>query len=542
MEFCDGEPLDKTLKRTSFVPVPQAIDITLQVARGLQHAHQHGFIHRDIKPANVFICKPLNPSPQPPPPGGEGEPALARGFVAKILDLGLSKNIAGDEQSFFTQSGIALGTPHYMSPEQARGEKQIDGRTDIYSLGATLYHLVTGQTPFSGSSPAAVMAKHLTDKLPNPQDLREDIPDSVVQVIQKMMAKEPADRYADCKELLSDLERVQQGKSPSGADIDEHKSSIALRARAPARPAPVRRGATQPHPKVASPAPRATGAEAVAGARKFVHLAAGVLGLAMLILLIVLMANMGGRTRGVPQANAPTEPELTTSKGNAAAKAVVRPDMKTELPACDPARWAKAINLLALADSKQDARGGIWEPRDGTLAVVTSGCCPLRIPYRPPEEYDVRLEFISDRADASRPVATLGVILQANGHDFNWALFAGRAGFEVIGGNDLSSNATVRETGPWPKVREPGVVVIQVRRTGLKTWIDGKLFHELPTDYSNMSAHQQWNLGEKGVLGLGVLGAITFRKFEIIEITGRGTFTRPNDPAAIAGKSKQAAN
>jgi serine/threonine-protein kinase len=90
--------------------------------------------------------------------------------VAKILDLGLSKNIGGAEQSFYTQANVALGTPHYISPEQARGEKDLDGRADIYSLGATLYHLVTGQTPFEGATPAIIMTKHLNEQLANPRD------------------------------------------------------------------------------------------------------------------------------------------------------------------------------------------------------------------------------------------------------------------------------------------------------------------------------------------------------------------------------------
>ena len=207
MEYFEGEPLDAQLKRDRFLPWEKAIEIVMQVARGLKHAHEHSFIHRDIKPANIFITK-------------DG--------VAKILDLGLSKNISDTEQSFNTQTGVAMGTPHYISPEQARGDKGIDGRTDIYSLGATFYHLITGETPFQGSTAAVIMMKHLNDQLPNPQDNQDEIPDGIVQVIQKMMAKEPSDRYADCAELLADLELVIDGKMPSSLAIDVGKSSIAM--------------------------------------------------------------------------------------------------------------------------------------------------------------------------------------------------------------------------------------------------------------------------------------------------------------------------
>jgi serine/threonine protein kinase len=106
---------------------------------------------------------------------------------------------------------MVMGTPHYISPEQARGDKVIDGRADIYSLGATLYHLITGQTPFQGPSAAIILMKHLNEQLPNPQDLREDIPEPLVQLIHKMMAKEPLDHYVSCDELMTDIELVSTG-------------------------------------------------------------------------------------------------------------------------------------------------------------------------------------------------------------------------------------------------------------------------------------------------------------------------------------------
>ncbi|MCY3018740.1 MAG: serine/threonine-protein kinase [Planctomycetota bacterium] len=174
MEYCDGEPLDKILKRDRVLPWNRAIKVTLQVARGLKHAHEHAIVHRDIKPSNIMICRPLRGAGVPPGAGAGATDPLAEGFVAKILDLGLSKIISGNEQSFYTQTGVAVGTPHYISPEQAKGEKSIDGRADIYSLGATFYHLVTGQTPFQASTPMAIMYKQINEQLPNPQDIVED--------------------------------------------------------------------------------------------------------------------------------------------------------------------------------------------------------------------------------------------------------------------------------------------------------------------------------------------------------------------------------
>ncbi|MGD0090516.1 MAG: SUMF1/EgtB/PvdO family nonheme iron enzyme, partial [Planctomycetota bacterium] len=229
MEYCEGETLDKILKQRQFIPWDEAAGVILQVASGLQHAHEHDIVHRDIKPANIFICAPPGSAGvSPATSGAGGTPALQEGFLAKILDLGLSKSIGGTEQSFYTQTGVALGTPHYIAPEQAKGEKVIDGRADIYSLGATLYHLVTGQTPFQGTTAAIIMTKHLTEQLPNPQDVREDIPDGVALTIQRMMAKDPADRYPSCKELLADLQLIIEGKMPSSQALDTVKSSVAM--------------------------------------------------------------------------------------------------------------------------------------------------------------------------------------------------------------------------------------------------------------------------------------------------------------------------
>jgi len=127
-----------------------------------------------------------------------------------------------------------VGTPHYMSPEQAQGRPNLDGRSDIYSLGATLYQLVTGRTPFQGSA-NEVMTAQITKQIPNPQDLHPDISDAVVMVIKKMMAKAPEDRYRNCDDLVEDIARVLEGKMPEAAEIDSTKSSVAMRAVGSAR-------------------------------------------------------------------------------------------------------------------------------------------------------------------------------------------------------------------------------------------------------------------------------------------------------------------
>lgn len=208
MEYCKGEAIGDQLDREGSIHWLEATDFMVQAARGLQYAHENGFVHRDIKPDNLLYTE-------------EG--------VVKILDMGLAKRADGSDRDLsLTQSGTAVGTPHYISPEQLKSAEGIDGRADIYSLGATFYHLVTGVTPFEGATSAAILMKHLTEQIPDPRDYKDDVPDGVAQVIRRMMAKEPADRYPSCKELLVDLELVFDGKPPVSETLEASQSSIAM--------------------------------------------------------------------------------------------------------------------------------------------------------------------------------------------------------------------------------------------------------------------------------------------------------------------------
>jgi serine/threonine-protein kinase len=183
MEYCEGETLDRRLEREGCLPSGEAVRIVTQVARGLKHAHEAGFVHRDIKPANIMV--------------------VANG-VAKILDLGLSKRI-GPAAAAAAGGDTTIGTPDYIAPEHARAEPDVDGRADIYSLGATFYHLVAGRAPFQGTSVVDVLAKHFHEPVPDPRTIRMDIPMGVVPIIHRMMEKRREDRYPDCGALLKDL-------------------------------------------------------------------------------------------------------------------------------------------------------------------------------------------------------------------------------------------------------------------------------------------------------------------------------------------------
>ncbi|MCC6660207.1 MAG: protein kinase [Phycisphaerales bacterium] len=198
MEYVEGRTVyDDILKHKRFSE-PEAIEIITQMAEALLHAHGKGLIHRDVKPKNIMINR-------------EG--------VAKLADMGLARAMT-DKEAAEAEAGKAFGTPYYISPEQIRGEVNIGPPADIYSLGATLYHMVTGNVPFDGKNPSAVMHKHLKADLAPPDHVNPKLSGGVSEVIEMMMAKDPRKRYQTCKDLLIDLRAVSKKEPPPLAHKD----------------------------------------------------------------------------------------------------------------------------------------------------------------------------------------------------------------------------------------------------------------------------------------------------------------------------------
>ncbi len=195
MEFVDGVTVYDEMARDRGYDEQRAIDVIIQVARALEHAHARGFIHRDVKPKNIIIT-------------ADG--------TAKLADMGLAR-AAGDEATAAAEAGRAYGTPYYISPEQVRGEVHIDFRTDIYSLGATFYHMVTRKVPFDGATPAAVMHKHLKEPLVPPDHLNPKLSTGLAEVIERMLAKDRDRRYASTTDVLVDLDKIKSGEAPPQA-------------------------------------------------------------------------------------------------------------------------------------------------------------------------------------------------------------------------------------------------------------------------------------------------------------------------------------
>ncbi|MHC4253655.1 MAG: protein kinase domain-containing protein, partial [Planctomycetota bacterium] len=205
LELVEGEDLAKRISREGTLAEPEAVSVTRQVADALQHAFQNGLIHRDVKPENIMVTS-------------DG--------TAKLLDLGLAR-AASAEATRLTQTGMFVGSAYYASPEQALGEKELDTRSDIYSLGCTLYHMLTGKPPFGGTTVMQILQKHVSEKLPWPADVNPDISPGLCRVIARMMAKAPGDRYQTPLHVLADLDLLKGGGEPEVSEEVLAKSSIA---------------------------------------------------------------------------------------------------------------------------------------------------------------------------------------------------------------------------------------------------------------------------------------------------------------------------
>jgi len=232
MELIRGKSLEAIVKEKGAIPAKEAAGYVLQAAMGLRHAAQKKLIHRDIKPSNLMLTE-------------DG--------VVKITDFGLAKAARSETQ--LTATGEVLGSPGYISPDQAQGA-DLDARSDIYSLGATFYHLVTGKLPFEAPTPVAMIVKHMSEPLRSPRAVNPAVPFPVAAAIQRMMAKRPGDRFQDYDALIRELERAlslissdapapARAGAPAGAPSWTGATGVEQRARPGRSPHPASAGAVE---------------------------------------------------------------------------------------------------------------------------------------------------------------------------------------------------------------------------------------------------------------------------------------------------------
>ena len=606
LELMEGDDLSRKLKAKKVFPEREALEIVRPVAAALQYAHERGLVHRDVKPSNIMFA--------------------ADGTV-KLSDFGLVKS-TDPEASHLTVTGVALGTPHYIAPEQALGGHDLDVRADLYALGATLYHLVTGRTPFAGATPLEVIQKHLSEKLTPPDELNPEVGDGCVALIEKLMAKSRDDRYATPAALLADVDRVVNGQEPAGAEIDEARSTLkvsarrqeAIRRRSP-RPSPTRRvtvrrgvrlnpasplvwgsGAaaaavilgliflwpgekdapeprtaavprTAPPPVKPSPRPPAT-APAPAPVRvtepsgtplSLEEEAQAALATLMRfeglrfddragrIARLEEFISKYGETFAAARARSllntlknPVEPVPPKPAPKPASPGPVADPKPLPPPAAaplkkliprvnDPERWKNAVDLFAFMDPQRDRVKGLWAVKEGEGLVSADGVHNvLDLPYLPPDEYDFRVVFT--------PVAgtpNVNQILTYSDCAFAWLL--GGYGNTTFGFDTWDGMSGDDHPSAIKKARclENGrryEAIVQVRHTGVTTYLDGTPVLSLKTDYTNLKIPSFHSVRNESHLGLVAYECmVVFHAAELLELSAPGAPDFPPDAPPAPG-------
>ncbi len=371
MEYVEGVDLARLVKEKGRLPYARACDYVRQAALGLAHAHERGMVHRDVKPHNLIVSR-----------AAEG----AAGDVVKVMDMGLARLSGADDATGngVTKDGVVLGTPDYLAPEQARDARKADGRSDLYSLGCTLYFLLTGGPPFRGATLTEVLLKH---QMEAPKTLAQrgiDAPPGVQAVLDRLMAKSPDDRYQTPREVLDAL--APFGRAGAAA---EEAAFTALATRPPAGGetdwAAISGEVYDDRPRPARPAERTAETSGTAtrapAARRGLPLilagaGAGVLVLAGVVVVLVALvksppAKADPETTGQHFAATGDASEKTAPKDDGT-KPPETPEVPVVAPPSGPALPRAAGEIRRLADGLGLAHALAVDPRGRFLAAAGS--------------------------------------------------------------------------------------------------------------------------------------------------------------------------
>ena len=357
-EFVPGETLQDRLKRLHDsgrqMSIDDTINIITQSADALEYAHSKGLVHRDIKPANIMVNVQNNPI---------------------VMDFGIAKIIGGTQH---TATGAVLGTARYMSPEQIKGEK-IDARTDIYSLGVTLFEMLGGRPPFNADSAMTVMMMHMTDPVPNLHDLRADVPPGLVAVVNKAMAKDPDQRFQSAAEFAAALNNPDLLTAPADATMVETSRTIApdpektiIEPVVAAAALSESATAAQSGERAAPPPTPSSSTATAGGSPNWLYIAGGALALILLLAGVWAIFLRNDGTGEEPPAVVATEPaaEVVVAPTEAPATEIPEP---TEEPTTEPTEEPTEEPTAEPTEPEPLPAAAALSSSEGDVTVITDG-------------------------------------------------------------------------------------------------------------------------------------------------------------------------
>jgi hypothetical protein len=470
MELVEGESLLTRLKRDGCLSASEAVSVTIRVAEALNCAWKKAkLIHRDIKPANIFLSK-------------DGE--------VKVGDLGLAKSVAeGAPQT--TMTGAMVGTPHYISPEQAQADKNVDFRTDIYSLGCTLFRMLAGQVPYTGDSTLAVVMQHVSEPPPSVRKFCANCHPKLAKIVSRMLAKKPEDRFQSYEELLGELKAVLKELPPDVARKD---------------------------------------GDTVSGAPSKSNVAVITAG------AVAVMLAAGGIFAWSPWKSM-SPPDAHPSPAVASNHAINEPR------ATPSGEW---MNLIAGIDPRRDAIAGDWIITGGQLRCNSDtnwSLCEIPLDYQD-GDYDLRFRVTRVTIDGRaagiffmfRKASTGGVV------DFDYVdpeltpediRFAG---LSMVAGRHLMDNETRRERTIWFPIGQERQVLIQVRETGIFVSLDGEEAFRWLGDWKVVRQYEgvlRENHIDRPIFGVSTFHSrFAFHAVEFREVTSDDKSTSGNPPAS----------
>src|SRR4051812_8805297 len=494
MELVEAGSLRELVEGQGPIDHVRACQLGAEAADALAQAHSMGIVHRDIKPANLL---------------------LSRTGRVKVADFGLARvEDPSDLSSFLAES---VGTPQFVAPEILQGVPAT-AKSDMYSLGATVWYLLTGKPPFEAGTTEELLHKHVNAPLPNLKKLRPDLPHTLVRAIHTALAKEPARRHGTTEQFASAL-RVH---TISVGGVGTSTQSLGYIPAQQAAPEPRQPSAWR---RWAVPILSAGGAAVAA---------------AVVVGVIVFRGGLPART----EANAapakpvarqhPTvvetpavDPQPTATAAAAAATPAASPDpvldaapasSQTVAPAPVPAKPAAAlrtdrvIDLLKMIDPAVATVAGSWRFENGDLVSNDGKPATLQIPYTPPAEYDFRIEFTPTAEDNS-----VQQHLYKAPYSFTWAMGTKHdCGFEFVDNKHVWDSPFRSAEKLKPNQRY--VSLIRVRNGRVQGWLNGRLVVDGPTDYGNFTKNPEFYQPDNTRLALGSWHAqVRFHKVEVIE-------------------------